>query len=97
MEQIYSTEEFQELVLSGGIKDDDGKAYLIIDDELAPGYNIYIDSQVVTRSGTLISFWGILKMYDRERLKIMVDWKERNIMSQQEWASMYKNKNKDYQ
>ncbi len=67
---LFSIYEFQELVASGEITDEIGVAHLVIDDELRPEYNIFIDHRVITKTGTVISFLGLLKMYGAEHLAV---------------------------
>ena len=67
---IFSIEEFEELVREGLINDDYGIAQLIIDDELRPDYNIFIGRRLILKSGSIISFWGLLKMYGEENIQI---------------------------
>ena len=67
---LFSIYEFQDLVASGEITDEIGVAHLVIDDELRPEYNIFIDHRVITKTGTVISFLGLLKMYGAEHLAI---------------------------
>jgi inosine/xanthosine triphosphate pyrophosphatase family protein len=76
-EVIYTVDEFEKLVRSGAISDDKGIATLLING--APSnYSVHIDRHCVTKSdGTLITFWGILKMYDKDQLAIKYKNKEK--------------------
>ena len=69
-EIIYTVDEFEKLVRSGAISDDKGIATLLVNG--APSnYSVHIDRHCVTKSdGTLITFWGILKMYDKDQIDI---------------------------
>ncbi len=67
---IFTIFEFEDLVKSGTLCDDIGIAHLVINDEERPEYNIFIDRQVITKTGTVISFLGLLKEYGAEHLMI---------------------------
>lgn len=66
----YSIEEFEDLVKNGVANDDVGIAYLVINNEVKSEYNIFIERQCILRSGSLISFRGLLKMYGRDNIRI---------------------------
>lgn len=66
----YSIEEFEDLVNRGVASDDIGIAYLVINNEVKTEYNVFIERQCILKTGSIVSFWGLLKMYGRENIRI---------------------------
>ncbi len=67
---VFDIYEFQDLVVKKTITDDIGIANLIINNELREEYNVIIDRQVITKTGTVISFNGLLKMYGADNIQV---------------------------
>lgn len=66
----FSIEEFDELVKAGSVSDDAGIAVIVVDGEEKPEYNVSINRQCVVKSGSIVSFWGLLKMHGEENIQI---------------------------
>ncbi len=87
MMDVYT---FQNKILSGEISDDKGTAELFING--APSnYNIYIDRKCITKSdGTLITYSGMLKLYEPEQLQIKYTKKKKRVMNMKQYREMMK-------
>lgn len=66
----YSVDEFENLVRSGSINDDNTFVKLVINGEVRDEFNIFIDNRCVLKSGSIISFWGILKSFKNDEIRI---------------------------
>ena len=78
---------FEEGIRKGLYSDAKGTAYLILNGTLYSSYNIYIDRLCVTKSGSVVSFEGLLKYYENDEIKIQYDFKEARIRSQKVYVS----------
>ncbi len=67
---LFSIYEFQDLVVRGFLTDDVGVASLVINGELREEFNVFIDRRIITKTGAIISFAGLLKMYGADNIFI---------------------------
>ncbi len=68
--KILGIHEFQNGIKKGIYTDAKGKARLIINDSTYNTYSVHIDRRIVSSSGSIISFRGLLKEYGAESIKI---------------------------
>lgn len=66
---------FQDGINKGIYSDEKGTAYLILNGTLYTTYNVYIDRQRVTKSGSIVSFDSLLKSYPPEDIQFRYDLK----------------------
>ena len=86
---------FQRKVLNGEISDDTGTAELFINGSRST-YNIYIDRHLITKSdGTLITYAGLMKMYDTDQLEIKYTKKKKRVMNMKQYREMLKEQAKN--
>ena len=78
---------FEEGIRKGLYSDAKGTAYLILNGTLYSSYNIYIDRLCVTKSGSVVSFDGLLKYYEHDEIKIRYDFKEERLPSRKIYIS----------
>ncbi|MCR5195501.1 MAG: hypothetical protein K6D38_04230 [Pseudobutyrivibrio sp.] len=78
---------FEDGIRKGLYSDSKGTAHLILNGTLYASYNIYIDRLCVTKSGSVVSFEGLLKYYENDEIKIQYDFKEARIRSQKVYVS----------
>ena len=62
--------EFQEKVQEGTVNDDFGIAQIVIKNEVRPEFLVSIDRRLVLKTGQIVSFCGLLKLYDEEDIEI---------------------------
>ena len=67
--------EFQDGIIKGIYTDAKGKARLVINGSVYNTYSVHIDRKIVSSSGSIISFTGLLKEYGAEN--IFVEYVER--------------------
>ncbi len=86
---------FQRKVLNGEISDDTGTAELFINGSRST-YHIYIDRHLITKSdGTLITYAGLMKMYDTDQLEIKYTKKKKRVMNMKQYREMLKEQAKN--
>lgn len=92
---MMDVETFQRKVLNGEISDDTGTAELFINGSRST-YHIYIDRHLITKSdGTLITYAGLMKMYDTNQLEIKYTKKKKRIMNMKQYREMLKEQAKN--
>lgn len=96
--ELYNIYDFEKLVRDGSITDKTATARLVIGGFANDSYHIYIDRRLIARSTGLITYEGLLKMYDATQLEVEVTYKAQRFFTREEFkrnkAETRKNKNK---
>ncbi len=83
--ELYTIYDFEKLVIDGKITDKTATARLVIGGFANDSYHIYIDRRLIARSTGLITYEGLLKMYDANQLEIEVTYKAQRFFTREEF------------
>ncbi len=68
--QILGIYDFQDGIVNGQFTDAKGVARLIINGSVYNTYSVHIDRRIVSSSGAIVSFEGLLKEYGGENIQV---------------------------
>lgn len=86
-------DEFQDGVINGSYNDENGTAYLVINNLVQKTYSVYINRRCVTKSGSVVSLRSLFKEYGSQKLRIQFWEKKIRVPSLETYR---RGKRKDY-